>query len=74
MRKSMQLLAVAVVGASLGVAVVGCGSSASTNMDKMSSDKMTSDKKMSGDKMSSDKMSGDKMGGGNKMESDKGGM
>jgi pentapeptide MXKDX repeat protein len=63
MRKLWQLLAVVVVGVSLGVAVVGCGSSPSTNKDKMGSDKMGSDKMMGGDKMGGDK----------KMEGDKGG-
>ena len=55
MRKIWQVIAVAVVGLSLGLAVVGCGSSTTTGKDKMGGDKM------SGDKMSGDKMGGDKM-------------
>jgi hypothetical protein len=58
-RKIWQLLVVAVVGVSLGLALVGCGSPGTGN-DKMG-DKMGDDKKdKMGDKMG-DRM-GDKMG------------
>jgi pentapeptide MXKDX repeat protein len=67
MGKVWQLIAVAVVGLSLGVAIVGCGSATTTGKDKMGGDKMGKDKmtgdKMGGDKMGKDKMSGDKMTG-----------
>jgi pentapeptide MXKDX repeat protein len=81
MRKLWQLLAVVVVGASLGVAVVGCDSSPSMNKDKTGGDKMGREmggEKMGGDTMrgetmSGDKMGGDTMGGDKKMQGDKGG-
>jgi hypothetical protein len=50
-RKAWQVIAVAVVGLCLGLAIVGCGSSTPTGKDKM------------GDKMGGDKMDGGKMGG-----------
>jgi pentapeptide MXKDX repeat protein len=79
MRKLWQLVAVGVVGVSLGVAVVGSGLSPSPSKDKMAGDKMMGDDKMSGEKMGSDKMGaskkleGDKMRGDKMMEGDKGG-
>ena len=44
MHKIWQVVAVAVVGLGLGLAVVGCGSPAATNKDKVGGEKM-------GDKM-----------------------
>ena len=58
MVKFRQVIALAVVGLGLGLAVVGCGSPTTTGKDKMQ-----------GDKMQGDKMQGDKMQGG-KMQSD----
>ena len=66
MRKIWQVIAVAVVGLGLGLAVVGCGSPMSTGKDKMGGDKM------GGGKMSGDKMGGGKMSGEKNMEGDKG--
>ena len=59
MRKIGLIIAGAVVSLGLGLAVVGCDTSAN-NKDKMGGDKMSGDKM--GDKMGGDKMSGDKMG------------
>ena len=50
MRKIWQVIAVAVVGLGLGLAVVGCGSPMSTGKDKMGGGKMSGEKNMEGDK------------------------
>jgi hypothetical protein len=60
MRKVWSFIAVALVGLSLGLAVVGCGSPSSTGKDKMSAEKMN-DNKMKDDKMKDDKMNDNKM-------------
>jgi pentapeptide MXKDX repeat protein len=82
MRTILQVFVAALVGLSLGLAVVGCTKSAAKNKDKMEGgnmgtmerDKMKTDKmqggKMEGDKMKTDKMEGDKMEG-DKMKKDK---
>jgi pentapeptide MXKDX repeat protein len=62
MRKVWLAIATTVVSVGLGVAVVGCGSSA-TGKDKMSGDATTTGK-MSGDTMCTGKMSGDAMSTG----------
>ena len=68
MRRIFAIVAAAVVGLCLGVAIVGCDVSTPSGKEKMGGDKMGGDK-MGGDKMGSDKMGGDKMGG-DKMKGD----
>lgn len=75
MQRVWQLIAGAVLGLSLSVALAGCGASTTPSKDKMGGDKMMGadkmkDNKMSGDKMGNDKMNDDKMGGV-KMKDDK---
>jgi pentapeptide MXKDX repeat protein len=71
--KIIPVIAAALVGFGLSLAVVGCGSPTG-NKDKMSGEKMKDDKmkddKMSGEKMKDDKMSGEKMKD-DKMKDDK---
>jgi hypothetical protein len=55
MRKFVLLIALAIVGLCVGLAVVGCGSTPGAAKDKMQ-----------GDHTGADKMGGDKMGGDKK--------
>jgi hypothetical protein len=59
MRRIWQVIAVAVVGFGLGLAVVGCNPEPTAGKDKMGGDKMG--EKMKDDKMKDDKMKDDKM-------------
>jgi hypothetical protein len=72
MRKTWQVIAVTVVGLGLSLALVGCGSQATTGKDNMmSADKMSGEAKMSPGKLG-DKMSGEnKMSGNSTMATDK---
>jgi pentapeptide MXKDX repeat protein len=69
MRKIGLVIAAAVVGLGLSLAIVGCTSSTTESKDKMGVEKMGGDK-MKDDKMKDDTMKDDKMGG-DKMKDDK---
>jgi pentapeptide MXKDX repeat protein len=65
MQKVRKVLAVTLVGLSLGLVTVGCGSPSTTGKDKMGGSEKKDDKmkddKMKDDKMKDDKMKDDKM-------------
>jgi len=74
MRKVLQVIALVVVGLSLGLAVTGCKDATAKNKTTTEAGKMGN---MDGDKMKDEKMKGDKMGDkmegmeGDKMKGDK---